>query len=74
MNGYVTHSIKYGAFTELLFNECVFTKLEKQLNEYPGPNSMLLIDNVQFHHNKALLDFISQRGSILIFYHLIGLN
>lgn len=67
VNGVVEYQIYFGAVTEELFNQFIATRLSTFLNPYPGFNSVVIIDNVPFHHNGTLVRMIQYLGCVLLF-------
>ena len=37
------------------------------MNPFPGPQSVLVMDNVSFHHNSRIADLVEQRGCRLFY-------
>ena len=37
------------------------------MNPFPGPQSVLVMDNVSFHHNGRIADLVEQRGCRLFY-------
>ena len=37
------------------------------MNPFPLPNSVLVMDNAQIHHNGQVADIVESRGSLLIY-------
>ena len=52
VEGYIEYSIFQGAFTAELFIEFVEEKVLPHCNPYPGPRSVLILDNASIHKNE----------------------
>ena len=65
--GVLEYKVLFGSVSEDSFNDFIFNDLLQHLNAYPGPCSILFIDNVAFHHNPIFIALIELIGVILIF-------
>ena len=65
------------AVNEEKFNRFVLKKLLPIINAYPGNNSVILLDNIQFHHNETFLNIASELKALVVFLpsymHLLNL-
>ena len=66
INGVVAHKIFFGAVDEELFNDWIVEHLARHLNVYGLPRSVVVIDNVPFHHNDTLFHIIDTIGAVLV--------
>jgi hypothetical protein len=55
VDGFLTWEVVHGSYTAELFNEFVREKVLPLCNEYPGPRSILVMDNASIHHSEVLL-------------------
>ena len=61
------YEIYPGAVNEEKFNRFVLKKLIPIINAYPGNNSVILLDNIQFHHNETFLNIVSELKALVLF-------
>ena len=54
----------FGSVNEDKFNDFVIHEMIHHLNPYPGPRSVLAIDNIGFHHNELFQNVITEIGTI----------
>ena len=54
----------FGAVNEEKFNDFVMHKLVHWVNRYPQPRSVVILDNIKFHHNVVFRQTISEIGAI----------
>lgn len=66
-NGVKVYEIYPGAVNEEKFNRFVLKKLIPIINAYPGNNSVILLDNIQFHHNETFLNIVSELKALVLF-------
>ena len=52
-DGYIAWDILHGSYTIELFNQFIETWVIPNTNPFPGPNSVLIMDNVKIHHNEV---------------------
>eukprot|EP01083_Nonionella_stella_P060269 157477_1 len=64
--GVLVYEIMFGACNEALFCEFMIGKLTPNLNIYPGPCSIMFLDNVQFHHTPVLLELVDDIGCVVV--------
>jgi len=70
--GPIQYQIKYGGFNTKSWNYFIFNRLSSHINPYPLPNSIIIIDNLNFHHDCYFETFIKRKNAIIIFlpeYH-----
>jgi|SRR5579859_964088 len=53
VDGYLTWKIVKGSFTKESFNEFVLEELLPITNPYPGPRSVIVVDNAQIHRDEV---------------------
>jgi hypothetical protein len=53
--GFMDWEIIQGSFNTELFNFFIKTKILPFCNEYPGPRSILIMDNAPIHHSEVYL-------------------
>jgi hypothetical protein len=58
LDGFFTWDIIQGSYTTDLFNAFVEEKVLPFCNPYPGPRSILIVDNAKIHHNEVHLTSI----------------
>ena len=51
--GYIAFQIIQGSFDTELFNEFVRTQVLPQCTLFPGPKSIIIMDNAPIHHNNV---------------------
>ena len=66
-NGVQIYEVYPGAVNEDKFNRFVLKKLSSIINPYPGDHSVILMDNIQFHHNEIVVSFIAELKAIMVF-------
>jgi hypothetical protein len=52
INGYLDYEIYYGSFNSERFNNFI-RRLLLKMNPYPGPRSVLIMDNHSAHHTQV---------------------
>jgi transposase len=67
VEGYIGYSIFQGAFNAELFIEFVEEKVLPHCNPYPGPRSVLILDNASIHKNDRLRELCEDHGVLLKF-------
>ena len=65
-SGVLHVNIVEGAFNAITFRSFIVGLLDR-MNKYPGPNSVILMDNASIHHLQETLDLITSRGMQYIF-------
>ena len=63
----VAHKIVSGPVNEDIFNEFFMDEVITQVEPYPGKHSIIMIDNVPFHHNINLQECVDAANAILLF-------
>ncbi len=83
LDGYITHQVIPGSFDSMEFfdfvtedvvskfciatcNVLTYTKVT-QMNPFPQPRSILILDNCHIHHNEALIDLVNGAGRIHVY-------
>ena len=59
------YDIFCGAVNEDKFNRFVRKRLLKYINPYPGDRSIILLDNISFHHNWYFINIILEFGAVV---------
>src|SRR5204863_9921179 len=52
-DGYIAWDILHGSYTIELFKQCIETCVIPDTNAFPGPTSVLMMDNVKIHHTEV---------------------
>jgi transposase len=65
--GYLCHMIHQGSITSEIFLEFVEGSLLPLCSAYPGPRSVLILDNARIHHSDQLQELCKERGILLEF-------
>ena len=58
MNGFLTYDLVHGSFTAELFIEFLHEKLLPRCTAYPGPRSVLIMDNASIHRDPVHLQIL----------------
>ena len=61
INGYLECEIYHGSFDQKRFINFI-RKLLRKMNPYPGPRSVLVMDNCRTHHSEEMKEMIRQAG------------
>ncbi len=56
LEGYISYDIYHGGYNAQRFNEFIRSKLLPRMNPFPGPLSVLILDNASCHRSKELKD------------------
>ena len=64
LDGILAVKIVEGSFTTELFKNFIDSLLD-HMNPFPGPNSVIVMDNCQIHRAQAVWDMIEERSVIL---------
>ena len=51
--GFVTHDITHGSFMAKMFNDFIEYNLLPLYSPFPGPRSIIVVDNCKIHHNNV---------------------
>lgn len=51
MDGFFTWQIIHGSYDSTLFEEFLYTHVIPNMQSYPGPRSVLIMDNARIHHS-----------------------
>lgn len=60
LDGILAVDIIEGSFTSKKFARFIDSLLD-QMNPFPGPNSVIIMDNCRIHKSDAILDMIQER-------------
>lgn len=60
LDGILACEIIEGSFTKSTFTEFIDGLLD-QMNPFPGPNSVLVMDNCRIHKSELMLEMIEER-------------
>jgi hypothetical protein len=60
MDGMLAVDITEGSFTAIKFGQFI-DGLLSQMNQYPAPNSIIVMDNARIHKNPEILEMILER-------------
>jgi hypothetical protein len=60
MDGIISVDIIEGSFNAIRFARFI-DGLLAQMNQFPGPNSVILMDNCRIHKSEAVLEMILER-------------
>jgi transposase len=67
LEGYIAYNIYHGGYNSERFNHFIRTKLLPRMNPYPGPRSVLILDNASCHRSQELKDMCNEAGVVLEF-------
>lgn len=65
LSGILAVDIREGSFTKASFKEFV-EKLLTQMQNYPKPNSVIIMDNCRIHKSQEVLDMITRACVLLL--------
>ena len=65
--GPAAYKIFHGSVTEDRFVSFCAERLVDIIGEWPAANSIVIIDNVSFHHNEAVHNIIEEAGAIIVY-------
>ena len=63
----VAHKVVSGPVNEDIFNDFFGQEVVPEIEPYPGKHSIIMIDNVPFHHNKNLQEMVDAANAVLLF-------
>jgi transposase len=66
INGYLEYEIYHGSFNADRFNNFI-RKLLTKMTPYPGPRSVLVMDNASVHHTPELRQMCEEAGVVLLY-------
>ena len=66
-DGVVVYEVYPGAVNEDKFNGFMVNRLMDYVNPYPGDRSIILLDNITFHHNEVFKDIFFEYGSMAVY-------
>jgi len=55
VDGFISWEIKHGSYNAHSFNDFVRNWVIPHTNPFPGPRSVLIMDNARIHHNEVPL-------------------
>ena len=67
INGYLAWEVYQDSFTTERFNRFIRQDLMPYMNAYPGPRSVLIMDNASIHHSEELSELCARYGVILLY-------
>ena len=67
LEGYIAYDIYHGGYNSARFNHFIRTKLLPRMNPFPGPRSVLILDNASCHRSQELKDMCEEAGVVLEF-------
>ena len=65
MDGLLTHYTVRGAINSERLIYFTTTELISHMNPFPGPRSVLILDNASIHHSTAFLELVQSAGILL---------
>lgn len=65
IDGIITSQIYVGSTESVGFDMWIEKKVLPLMNHFPGPRSVLVMDNASFHHSKEIKDLVEGRGVVL---------
>jgi transposase len=67
INGYIAWEIYQDSFTTERFNRFIRHDLMPYMTAFPGPRSVLIMDNCSIHHSEELTALCAANGVLLIY-------
>ena len=67
LEGYIAWEIIHGSYTKEMFNKFVVDKLLPLCSQFPGPRSVLILDNATIHRSSELGTICQEAGIRLEF-------
>ncbi|GES80747.1 homeodomain-like protein [Rhizophagus clarus] len=61
-DGYIAVDIIEGSCNKERFKDFILSKVIPQMYLFPGPNSVLIMDNTKIHHNNDFINIIQELG------------
>lgn len=55
LDGYIAWEVRQASYTTVLFNEFICNHVLPLCNPYPGPRSIIVMDNAQIHRSEVLV-------------------
>ena len=55
MDGYIAWDIQKGSYDTEKFNNFIRDQVIPQTHPFPGPRSVLIMDNCRIHHNNVFI-------------------
>ena len=56
-----------GSYDMVSFEDWVFHQMSHVVNSFPGRNSVIVLDNARIHYAPAAIDYLEQRGCLVMF-------
>ena len=54
LDGYIAWDVRHGSYTTATFNDFIKNQVLPLCTLYPGPRSILIMDNAQIHRSQVL--------------------
>jgi transposase len=67
LDGIIATKIINGSCTKELFDEFVVEDVIPHMERFPGPRSVLVMDNARIHHHAELIDWLEENGYVVEF-------
>jgi transposase InsO family protein len=67
VNGYIACQVHQGSVTSDIFNCFIRDQVLPQCQPFPGPRSIIILDNASIHRNQELKDMCEEAGVLLRF-------
>jgi hypothetical protein len=64
VNGFMTWDIGHGSYTAALFEEFIENKVLPMCNPFPGPRSVIIMDNAPIHQSKVPSSLVASLTAI----------
>lgn len=58
LDGYIAYTIRHGSIKGPLFNDFIRDQVRPLCSPFPGPRSVLIMDNASIHHSQASLTML----------------
>ncbi|GES91797.1 homeodomain-like protein [Rhizophagus clarus] len=62
LDGYIAVDIIEGSCNKERFKDFILSKVIPQMYPFPGPNSVLIMDNAKIHHNNDFINIVQELG------------
>jgi transposase len=67
LDEYIAYDIYHGGYNTKHFNQFIRTKVLAKINSFPGPLSVLIINNTSYHRSQELKEICNKVGVVLKF-------
>ena len=67
LEGYLAYDILHGGYTTKRFNNFIRTKVLPRINPFPGPRSVLILNNASYYRSQELKDIYEEAGIVFEF-------